>query len=205
MKEHFLEPAQTPRGDDGNWYKLLFYEILAFVREHSTCWHSWEHGEAHWQLVAQCGLRLSQRVANCDAWVVLLFAVFHDAMRCDDGDDWEHGQRASELVHQMAARHLRSLSRKQEDMLATACLLHNRRMPSAHPTIGTCFDADRLNYPRGGTSLDTSQLSTSAARDPHMIAWSARQLLRPAPGWEKIWQQFVDGKDKADEQPFAFS
>jgi uncharacterized protein len=197
MNEHLLESAHIRQGNDVDCIKLLFYDILAFVRERSTCTYSWEHGEAHWKLVAQCGLRLGREVENCDTWIVLLFAVFHDAMRCDDGDDWEHGQRACELVHQMAAHHARCLSRKQEYVLATACLLHNRRIPCVHPTMGTCFDADRLNYPRGGTSLDTSQLSTRAAKDPRMIAWSARQLARPVPSWETIWKQFVAGQPDA--------
>ena len=187
MNERILEPAHT----DVNRFKVPFYEILAFVREQSTSRHSWEHGETHWKLVAQCGLRLSQEVENCDARVVLLFAVFHDAMRFDDGDDWEHGQRACHLVHRMNTDNQLFLSHGQAYVLATACLLHNRRVPCAHPTIGTCFDADRLNYPRGGTSLDTTQLSTCAAKNPQMISWSARQLSCPVPSWESIWEQFV--------------
>jgi len=191
MNEHMLESASIPQRDDANWFKLPFYKILAFVRERSTSRYSWEHGEAHWKLVAQCGLRLSQKVESCDAWVVLLFAVFHDAMRFDDGNDWEHGQRACDLIHHMDANSWLFLSHGQLDILTTACHLHSQQVRCDHPTIGTCFDADRLNYPRGGTSLDTAQLSTWAAKDPQMIAWSARQLLRPAPTWESIWEQFV--------------
>jgi uncharacterized protein len=41
------------------------------------------------------------------------------------------------------------------------------------PTIGACWDADRLNLWRVGKTPDPRLLSTAAARDPDLIAEAA--------------------------------
>jgi uncharacterized protein len=42
-------------------------------------------------------------------------------------------------------------------------------------TIQTCWDADRLDLGRVGTTPDPARLCTAAARDPEMLRWADRR------------------------------
>jgi hypothetical protein len=53
---------------------------------------------------------------------------------------------------------------------------------SDDPTIGACWDADRLNLWRLGRRPDDRLLSTDTARDPATIRW-AREL-RDNASWD---------------------
>jgi hypothetical protein len=53
------------------------------------------------------------------------------------------------------------------------------------PTIGVCWDADRLNLWRCGITLDPKLLSTEAARLPVVLAWS-RSVHAAPPSWAEI-------------------
>jgi uncharacterized protein len=55
------------------------------------------HGERHWQCVAALGADLARGAVGADALSVFLFALFHDAMRENDGHDPEHGRRGAIL------------------------------------------------------------------------------------------------------------
>ncbi|HEX2864161.1 MAG TPA: hypothetical protein VHN99_06310, partial [Deinococcales bacterium] len=50
---------------------------------------------------------------------------------------------------------------------------HTRGRLSADPTVGTCWDADRLDLMRVGRRPDPRFLSTEAARRPDLIDWAA--------------------------------
>jgi uncharacterized protein len=58
------------------------------------------------------------------------------------------------------------------ELLVTACSLHTCGGVSDVLTIGTCWDADRLDLARFGIVPDPELLSTAAARDPAFIAWA---------------------------------
>jgi hypothetical protein len=59
------------------------------------------HGESHWRRVAEVGLELARETPGADARVVLLFALWHDALRRNDSDDWEHGARVATLIENL--------------------------------------------------------------------------------------------------------
>ena len=156
-----------------------FFELVDRVRAHSTGIASRLHGEHHWQCVALVGRELAALVPGADAEVVRLFALFHDSMRENDGYDPEHGRRASEL-----ARGLAALDEQRLLLLPAACDDHADGFTSAEPTIGVCWDADRLNLWRVGKEPDPSLLSTEPARHPERIA-STRELHRRRLTWEE--------------------
>ena len=128
----------------------------------STSHSSHLHGLAHWERVGRNGLDLTADTEGAEVDVVLLFALFHDSMRLNDGHDPEHGHRGGDL-----ARELRKLLRLDHDQLALlqeACAGHTDGLTSADPTIGACWDADRLDLPRVGITPDAALISTDAGR-----------------------------------------
>jgi uncharacterized protein len=63
-------------------------------------------------------------------------------------------------------------------LLATACAGHTDGLLSVDPTVGTCWDADRLDLGRTGKRPRAEFLSTAAARDPALIAWAYARSMQ---------------------------
>src|SRR4051794_424297 len=76
--------------------------LLEAVLAASTASGSSLHGLEHWRRVGQNGLALAAETDGVDAEVVLLFALFHDSMRLNDGHDPDHGSRGSQLAHDLS-------------------------------------------------------------------------------------------------------
>ena len=121
--------------------------------------------------MAWAGLGIACQVDGCDTDLVLLFALFHDSQRFNESDDPEHGLRAGRLAHEM--RGVLQLDEGRLNRLVDACNRHDRGEITGDPTIGACWDADRLNLWRVGITPDVRLLSTTAARDPDLIAEAA--------------------------------
>jgi uncharacterized protein len=131
-----------------------------------------DHGPDHWQRVEQNGLALAAQT-GADLLVVRLFAVLHDSKRMSEFGDPEHGPRAAAWASELRGVHF-DLSDTQFDLLCRACRDHDRGMVSDDPTIGTCWDADRLDLPRVGIEPCAKLMSTVAGR----AAASGRTRLR---------------------------
>jgi uncharacterized protein len=56
------------------------------------------------------------------------------------------------------------VAEKQLEQLLYACEYHHQGITSDDPTIGTCFDADRLDLPRVGIWPEPQYMSTEAGR-----------------------------------------
>ena len=106
------------------------------------------HGPGHWRRVRANGLALAARTNGADPAVIELFALLHDSRRHDDNEDPDHGDRAAALVHDLAAAALLPLDSVRLALLADACSRHTRGEVSDDPTIGCCWDADRLDLSR---------------------------------------------------------
>lgn len=158
--------------------------MLDVVRAESTGLRSRLHGEQHWQAVAHAGLGLAAATPGCDAPVVFLFALFHDSMRENDGFDPLHGHRAAAFVRRLHPG-LHGLGARLE-VLARACELHADGLTSDDPTIGACWDADRLNLWRVGVTPSVDLLSTAAARDAELLAESRGYPYREY-DWLDLW------------------
>ena len=124
------------------------------------------HGMPHWEQVANNGAEIAAAEPEVDGDVVLLFALFHDSMRLDDGADPLHGHRAAAYVHRMRndRMYLQEYSEQQIIRLRLACFHHTSAKTSDEITIGACYDADRLDLGRVGIVPDPEFFSTETGR-----------------------------------------
>jgi uncharacterized protein len=120
------------------------------------------HGPNHWKRVEKNALDLAAE-CGADITVVRLFAVLHDSHRLNEGTDPEHGLRAANWAARLRGEHF-DLTDGQFDLLKMACIWHDAGRVSDDPTIGTCWDADRLDLPRVGITPSARLMSTAAGK-----------------------------------------
>ncbi len=162
--------------------------LVAAVLERSTGKHSSIHGESHWQRVAAAGLALLPETLGADPALVFLFALYHDSMRLNDSHDPLHGPRGAALAGELRGEAF-DLDDANMDLLGFACEEHTNGGVDPNPSVGACWDADRLNLWRVGIRPDPRLLSTGAARNGGRIAW-ARGLQREHVAWEDLYRGF---------------
>lgn len=120
------------------------------------------HGPDHWRRVEHNGIELTGET-GADLLVVRLFAVFHDSCRTNESFDPEHGQRAAELALQTHGE-LFELQDHQLEFLCEACAGHHLGETTDGITVGTCWDADRLDLCRVTITPAADFMSTAAGR-----------------------------------------
>lgn len=140
------------------WTNLLDRLAVRFIPGDQSI-----HGPSHWLRVEQFGLRLAAQTDGADVDVVRLFAIFHDAERWNDLSDLDHGPRAARLVRMVHGDWF-EVTPVQLELLTVACRDHTNGDTSADPTIGCCWDADRLDLPRVGISPHGDFMSTRAGK-----------------------------------------
>lgn len=142
---------------DTNWPRLWEHVTREFQCDLGSI-----HGPSHWRRVERNGLLIATRNGAVEE-VVRLFAVLHDSRREHDGWDDTHGARGA--AH---AKNLRGvlfeLSDKHFELLTHACTWHTHGRLSDKPTIGTCWDADRLDLGRVGMRPEAGYMSTELGR-----------------------------------------
>jgi uncharacterized protein len=123
------------------------------------------HGLDHWFRVWKNSQMLSGRESSVDLEVVGLFALFHDSMRMNDHNDLDHGLRGYRLWERFNQIQdvKQFLSPTQQELLFETCTEHSKGYRSTNPTIGVCWDADRLDIHRMGIWPDARFMSTQAA------------------------------------------
>ncbi len=159
-------------------------EVLDRVLARSTNTSSALHGPPHWRAVAVAGKKIVEETPEADPIIVLLFAILHDSMRLHDGADTWHGWRAGKLASELLAGEA-LLSVEDLETLVYALEHHDEGEVSDDPTVGACWDADRLNLWRIGVRPDPAFLSTAAA--PGLIEWG-RKLQHEHLTWEEIME-----------------
>jgi uncharacterized protein len=121
------------------------------------------HGPAHWSRVERNALLLARRT-GADETVVRLFALFHDSRRHSENHDPQHGKRGATLAAEMRGKYFQ-ISDEAFAKLIHACTWHTAEDHHADPTIGTCYDADRLDLGRVGVIPHESFISTDFGRE----------------------------------------
>jgi hypothetical protein len=84
-------------------------------------------------------------------------------MRFNDKHDPLHGPREAELARELHGEAF-DLDEERMRLLEFACEEHTNGGVSSDPTVGICWDSDRLNLWRVGIRPDLRWLSTEAAR-----------------------------------------
>lgn len=146
-----------------NWFKFMkkYLDIGKLRLFSASRWPDdlgTTHGVEHWDRVARFGRMLYQE--GVDMNVVLAFAYLHDSERKDNAEDIEHGKRASLLINKIRETELRTLSDEQIVKLKRACELHTTEHRTGDLTIGTCFDADRMDLLRVGIMPAPKRMAT---------------------------------------------
>lgn len=140
----------------------MLQPALLEILQKNPRWHGHIHGHHHWERVAHFGKLIAQNTPGVDAQVVLHFAYFHDCQRGNDGSDPQHGPRAAEYIESI--RDLIPLDDAQFEKLQVALREHTRTIHHPDPTIGACFDADRLDLGRVGQTPQPKYLNTAFAK-----------------------------------------
>jgi len=136
--------------------------IRGFAESKFALGHHSVHGPDHWRRVEAVGLELCKET-GADKTVVRLFALLHDSCRLDDGADLLHGPRAADMLGEIAVK-LFTLEPDRLDLLEFAIRHHTGGQISDDPTIGTCWDADRLDIGRVGIIPHQRYMSTEPGR-----------------------------------------
>jgi uncharacterized protein len=142
------------------------FELFWSVMSRSSCVNelrSFDHGPSHWARVAGNGRYLGERTADCDLYVVELFALFHDSMRESEWSDPQHGARGADLALDLGVDAI--LGAKRFDKFTIACRDHDAGETTSDPTIGVCWDADRMDLGRVGIQPNPTFFSTRAAKE----------------------------------------
>jgi uncharacterized protein len=147
---------------EGTVFDQLLPGVLRFATEAAK--RSVLHGPDHWRTVARNGKQLCEATHGADPYVVTLFAALHDACRNSDGWDPDHGRRAAVLAGQLRGVYF-EITDGQLRLLDYALRLHTDGFVVEDPTVGCCWDADRLDLPRCGIKPDSRYLSTAAAKE----------------------------------------
>lgn len=135
------------------------------------------HGAPHWARVRKNGLRLAA-LTGAQTRVVEAFAFVHDSCRINDNTDPEHGPRAAEFARRLVHGKKLLLVADGLELLVRACEGHSTGRTVEDITVGTCWDADRLDLGRVGIRPNAKYLCTEPAKNRVLIKWAYERSLR---------------------------
>lgn len=135
------------------------------------------HGPVHWRRVERNGLYIAERTGAV-VEVVGLFALFHDSRRENDDEDDGHGERGAALAASLRGIGF-DLPDEHFELLYHACARHTDGQVSDNPTVGTCWDADRLDLGRVGIKPSVGFMSTAIGKE--MVVRSPFDRYTPKP------------------------
>jgi uncharacterized protein len=170
---------------------LISRQLIEAIRKQYRLPWNGVHGMGHWARVRENGLCIAAGLASVNTQVVELFAVFHDAGRTNEGTDIGHGYRGAELAKGLRGSFF-EVSDEEFELLYMACWHHTDGYTDGEITVQACWDADRLDLGRVGTTPDPRYLCTSVARDPHLIAWADRRARQGTVPQFAIKEWFAD-------------
>jgi len=156
------------------------------------------HGIHHWGRVAENGIRLASHT-GANQKVVVCFALFHDLKRSNESLDPAHGARAAQSVRLVKSR--LKLTADEVSLVLEACSGHSNKVRHSDPTIGTCWDSDRMDLARIGIRPDRSYLSTSPPKP--LFDWAVRRARRAAkaPFMEELFGRYLSIASREKYEP----
>jgi len=155
------ERALRPTGATGR-RPINFAALWQHVIAQFACGPDSVHGPSHWRRVEENGLLIARHSGAIEP-VVRLFAVFHDSRREHDGWDDAHGRNGAAFAARLRGQWF-DLPDYEFALLEYACTWHTQGRTISDPTIGTCWDADRLDLGRVGKLPEPNFMSTATGR-----------------------------------------
>jgi len=156
---------------------MITQDLIVTLREHFALDWVGIHGAPHWVRVRENGLRLAKET-GAQTRVIEAFAFVHDSCRINEYADPEHGLRAAEFARRLVSRGKLLLVQEELELLVRACEGHSTGQTIEDITVGTCWDADRLDLGRVGVRTNPMYLCTTPAKDPTFIRWAYERSLR---------------------------
>ena len=101
-------------------------------------------------------------------------------MRENDSVDPRHGPRAAAFEGQLHDEGLLGVTATQLELLQHACFEHTNGKVSSDPTVGACWDADRLDLPRVGVTPNPALFSSERAHE-------GPPAIGEPPDWETLY------------------
>jgi len=125
------------------------------------------HGKRHWEKVDKnVSMMGAMKGSKENIKVCRLFAILHDAKRTTQGCCSDHGEEAVKWVEVNREELLGEWVSDDEFLLLKEAIAgHTRGELSFDPTIGCCWDADRMDLIRVETIPRREMFSTQAAKD----------------------------------------
>ena len=150
------------------------------------------HGPEHWRSVARLAARLLAEAPRAHPRSLFLFAAVHDTQRLNDAHDPDHGIRAAAVLEREIDH---GLDAEQLERLLFALRNHSGGAgppTSDDPTIGACWDADRLTLDRVEIPPEPLYISTPSVKaDLQRFRELARAISEgPDLSWEEIAAAF---------------
>lgn len=121
------------------------------------------HGPNHWEDVERKVMAIAKE-SCADMMVCRLFAILHDCKRENEHKDDLHGTRSSRFIKELYEQGKLPINESQLEKLMIACVNHTKGFTTNDPTIGSCWDADRMDLVRVGKIPDFEFFSTYAAK-----------------------------------------
>jgi uncharacterized protein len=161
---------------DERYSSIVTKPLVNMIVEQSILSRDGHHSLDHWVRVLTNGRKLAE-LTGANLKVVELFSVFHDARRFNEGYDPEHGLRGAQFAAEMQGEWFDATKHEME-LLVYACENHSDGLTEADATVQTCWDADRLDLGRVGTTPKAKYLCTNAAKAPDMIEWAHGRAVK---------------------------
>ena len=136
-----------------------FDKVLAYAMDNSSIYESHCHGVDHWTKVAEHAVNFASETKGADITVAHLFGLLHDFKRSDDEQCFKHGVDSAKAIYKIRKTLLKKLSKKQFNTLVEAIKYHPDGKVSDDPTIGCCWDADRVELPRVGIDVSLEYIT----------------------------------------------
>jgi len=143
--------------------ETTYQEMKEKIIQHFALTSYSVHGVDHWTRVERNGLLIALEDDTVDVTVVRYFSIFHDSRRLTEVEDDLHGPRAMELLLAIGPDRL-DLTHNQFSILVYAVEGHTDGVLAGNSTVGSCWDADRLDLGRVGTLPDPKYMSTKAGK-----------------------------------------
>ena len=123
------------------------------------------HGPWHWDNVERNAAALCRKTPGADTLVCQLFANLHDFCRLNEDEDPQHGPRAAGFIKKLYKSGKLDINPTQFEQLFHAICHHTDGVLHDDPTIGVCWDSDRMDLPRVNIIPDSAYFSTQAAKE----------------------------------------